>query len=142
MAKRVLLDGDMVMFEPQFGNMFVVAQPGKLKGSGAATIGGKKVCVEGDESSVSVSASFYSGPPYVVLGSGTVKILALAGDQKSKKMRSGGKPVLLDGAATFTAVLEVQGGAQMPAPASTADATPKYVGKGRFVPSNMKLTTE
>jgi hypothetical protein len=52
MSDFILMDGDQAIFMPMFGAAVVVVQPGKLAGSGPATLGGKTICVEGDESKV------------------------------------------------------------------------------------------
>jgi Contractile injection system spike tip protein len=141
MADFILVDGDTAMFIPAFGAAVVVVQPGKLAGSGPATIGGKKIAVDGDESKVSVAGCAYMTPQYSIPGTGTLKIAALAGDQKAQKTNTGGKPVLLKGG-NFTAKFEVQSPAQQPPPGPGSpipDATPQYSGNGMFVPSNVKV---
>ena len=40
MTDFVLIDGDQVIFMPAFSPAIVVVQPGKLAGSGPATVGG------------------------------------------------------------------------------------------------------
>jgi hypothetical protein len=140
MADLILIDGDSVMFISTFGAAIVVVQPGKLEGSGPATINGKKICVEGDESKVEVAGCTYMTPQYSIPGSGTLKIDSLAGDQKASKTYTGGKVVLLKGG-NFTAKFEVQSPAKQPPPGPGApipDASPNYSGNGMFVPANMK----
>ena len=142
MADFILIDGDIVMFMPAFGLATVVVQPGKLAGSGPATIGGKNVCVEGDESQVSVPGCVYTAGQYSIPGTGTLKIASLAGDQKAQKTKSGAKAVLLKGG-SFTAKFEVMSPAQQPPPAPgppIPDATPQYSGNGQFVTTNTKVT--
>ena len=142
MADFVLIDGDTVVFLPAFTPATVIVQPGKLEGSGPATMGGKKICVEGDESKVSVAGCTYMTPQYSIPGSGTLKIASLAGDQKAKKTKTGGKAVLLKGG-NFTAKFEVQSPAQQPPPGPGSpipDATTQYSGKGTFVPGNTKFS--
>lgn len=141
MADLILQDGDSVMFIPAFGAAIVVVQPGKLEGSGPATINGKKICVDGDESKVEVAGCTYMTPQYSIPGSGTLKIASLAGNQKAKKTQTGGKVVLLKGG-NFTAKFEVQSPAQQPPPGPGApipDATPQYSGNGMFIPANIKF---
>lgn len=119
----------------------VVVKPGDLKAGGPATLNGKKVCVDGDEKNVSVPGCMYMAPPYVIPGTGTLKIAALAGNQKAKKTNTGGKLVLLKGG-NFTAKFEVQSPAKQPPPGPGApipDATPQYSGSGMFVTTNMKF---
>ena len=137
MEDFILIDGDQAIFLPAFGAATVVVQPGKLEGSGPATLKGKTVCVDGDESKVSVPGCMYMTPQFCIPGTGTLKIAALAGDQKATKTKSGSKAVLLKGS-QFTAKFEVQSPAQQPAPPAPPipDATPQYSGHGMFVTTN------
>lgn len=138
MGDFILIEGDTVSFLPSFGAATVVPQPGKLEGSGPATLNGKKLCVDGDESKVSVAGCTYMTPQYCIPGTGTLKISALAADQKATKSNTGGKAVLLKGQ-TFTAKLEVQSPAKQPPPGAgspTPDPTPQYSGSGMFVTTN------
>lgn len=141
MADFILIDGDQVIFMPAFSPAVVVVQPGKLVGSGPATIGGKKICVDGDESKVSVPGCAYMTPQYSIPGTGTLKISALAANQKATKTQTGGKKVLLKGG-NFTAKFEVQSPAKQPPPGPGSpipDATPQYSGNGMFVTTNAKF---
>ena len=141
MPDFILIEGDKANFLPNFGAAIVVVQPGDLKGSGPGTINGKKICVEGDESKVEVPGCTYMTPQYSIPGTGTLKIAALAGNQKATKTNTGGKAVLLKGA-MFTAKFEVQSPAKQPPPGPGSpipDATPQYSGQGMFVTTNMKV---
>lgn len=141
MADLILMDGDQAVFMPAFSPAIVVVQPGKLAGSGPATIGGKKICVDGDESKVSVPGCAYMTPQYSIPGTGTLKISALAGNQKATKTQTGGKKMLLKGG-NFTAKFEVQSPAKQPPPGPGSpipDATPQYTGNGMFVTTNAKF---
>ena len=82
----------------------------------------------------------YMTPQYSIPGSGTLKIAALADNQKAQKTNTGGKPVLLKGG-NFTAKFEVQNPAKQPAPAGPPipDATPQYSGNGTFITTNTKF---
>ncbi|MEM8962001.1 MAG: hypothetical protein AAGD38_11005 [Acidobacteriota bacterium] len=138
MKKLVLVDGDKVVFQPNFGAAVVVPRPGQLHGSGPGTVNGKKICVDGDESSVEVSGCTYMTPQYSIPGVGTLKIAALAADHKATKTCSGGKTVLLKGS-RFTATFEVQSPAQQPPPGAgppTPDPLSQYVGQGAFLTTN------
>jgi hypothetical protein len=142
MSDLILIEGDKAMFLPTFGPAIVVVKPGDLKASGPATVNGKKICVDGDETKVSVPGCVYMTPQYSIPGTGTLKISSLAGNQKAKKTRSGNKPVLLKGE-SFTAKFEVQNPAKQPptGPGSPIpDATPQYSGTGMFVSMNLKFT--
>ena len=141
MSDYILIEGDKANFLPAFGAALVVVQPGILKGNGPATLNGKKICVEGDEKDVSVSGCSYIEPPYVIPGTGTLKIESLAGDQKAEKTKTGGKAVLLKGS-QFKAKFEVQSPARQPPPgpgAPVPDSKPDYSGEGMFVSTNTKL---
>jgi hypothetical protein len=140
MSDFVLMDGDQAVFLPAFSPAVVVVQPGKLSGSGPATIQGKPICVDGDESSVSVPGCAYITPSHPIPGTGTLKIAALAGNQKASQTQTGGKPVLLKGA-MFTAKFEVQSPAQQPTPGGPVpDGSPQYSGQGQFVTMNTQVS--
>lgn len=141
MADFILIEDDKANFLPNFGAAIVVVQPGDLKGSGPATLNGKKICVDGDEKNVSVPGCTYMTPQYSIPGTGTLKIAALAGDQKAQKTNTGGKAVLLKGG-QFTAKFEVQSPAQQPPPGAGSpipDPTPQYSGQGMFMTTNTKF---
>ncbi|MDT7836287.1 hypothetical protein [Aquabacterium sp. OR-4] len=141
MLDTVLIDGDQAVFVPMFGAALVVVQPGRLRASGPATAGGKKICVDGDESSVSVPGCSYMTPQYCIPGSGTLKIASLAANQKAQHCHTGGKPMLLKGA-MFNARFEVQVPAMQPPPgpgAPVPDGSPSYSGQGQFVSTNLKV---
>jgi hypothetical protein len=139
MSDFILIDGDKVNFIPAFGIAMVVVKPGDLKGSGPATIGGKKICVEGDETNVSVPGCMYTAGAFSISGTGTLKIQSLAGNQTAKKTQTGGKAVLLKGM-IFTAKFEVQSPAQQPAaPNPVPDTTLSYSGQGTFMTTNSKF---
>ena len=142
MSKLIIVDGDVVNFLPTYGNAVVVPIPTTIAGSAAkTTIGGKAACLEGDEKDVQSAGCMYIAPPYVIPGSGTLKIDKLGSDQLTEITKVEGKKVILQGS-MFDAVFEVQSPAQQPTPsgAPVPDSTPKYSGgKGMFVPSNMTV---
>ncbi len=143
MADFIVIDGDKVNFMPNFTPAMVVVQPGDFKGSGPATLNGKKVCVEGDEANVSVPGCMYTTPTHSIPGTGTLKIQKLAPNQKAMKTKTGGKAVLLKGV-NFFAVFEVDcaSPARQPRPGPGSpipDATPKYSGMGTIVTTNTKF---
>jgi hypothetical protein len=138
MADFIIKDGDQAMFLPNFGNAMVVVRPGNISSSSKSSIQGSAMCVKGDESSVSVPGCMYTAPPYVIPGSGTLTIKALASDQLAKKYLCGEKKVILKGG-QFDAEFQVQSPAQQPTPSGPVpDATPMYSGKGMFITTNMK----
>ncbi|MGE3512329.1 MAG: hypothetical protein AB7N65_25980 [Vicinamibacterales bacterium] len=141
MADLILIDGDQVIFNPTFGQAVVVVRPGRLAGSGPATRGGKALCVDGDESKVSVPGCMYIAGPYAIPGVGTLKIKQLAANQKATKTKSGKKAVLLKGG-SFIAEFQVNTPAQQPPPGPGSpipDGTPQYAGSGMFVTTNVKF---
>lgn len=145
MSDFILINGDMVNFQSAFGAANVIVKPGKITGSGPPSIDNKKICIEGDESSVSVPGCQYTAGQYSsVPGVGTLKIQSLAGDQKSKKMKIKGKAVLLKGS-QFNAIFEVQSPALAPpkgAAPPEPDTSPSYSGKGSFTTSNSKFKSK
>lgn len=142
MGDYALIDGDIANFLPAFGAAVVVVQPGTLTGSGPTTLGGKPLCVDGDESSVEVPGCMYMTPQYSIPGTGTLKISALAGDQVATHTNSDGTPLMLKGG-MFTAKFEVQSPAQQPPPGPgppIPDSSPSYSGNGMFNTTNVTLT--
>ncbi len=142
MGDFIIITGDKANFIPAFGAAIVVVKPGTMEGSGKLTLNGKKVCVDGDESKVSVPGCMYMTPQYVIPGTGTLTIDALAGNQLAKHTTTEGKAVLLKGA-MFTAKFEVQSPAKQPPPGPGGpipDATPKDSGNGMFITTNIKVT--
>lgn len=140
MSDHILIHGDKAIFTPSFGAATVVVQPGTLKASGPATLNDKKLCVAGDEDSVSVKGCTYTTPSYPIPGTGTLEIASLAGDQTAQKTQTGSTPVLLVGS-TFTAKFVVETPAQLITPKGPQlDASPQYAGTGKFITANTKLT--
>jgi hypothetical protein len=141
MADFILIEGDQATFQPTFGAAVVKPESGELRGSGPGTLNRKRLCVAGDEAKVAVEGCPYQTPQFSIPGTGTLKIAALAADQRAKKTATGGKAVLLKGT-TFTATLEVQVPAKQLDPATGSpipDPTLRYAGKGAFVTTNLKL---
>lgn len=141
MLDSILIEGDKAVFLPNFGPALVVVQTGDLKGSGPATIEGKKICVDGDEKQVKVYGCTYVTPIYSIPGVGTLEIANLAGNQKAMKTNTGGKPVLLKGG-NFIAKFSVQTPAQQPPPGPGSpipDASPQYSGSGLFENTNFLI---
>jgi hypothetical protein len=135
MADYILIEGDDALFDSAFAGASVTVRPGKLVGSGPATIDGKKICVQGDETKVIVEGCPYSTPAHPTLGVGTLTIFALAANQKATKTNSGNKPVLLRGN-QFTAQFQVKSAAKQAAPANTPDPLTVYFGTGSFNTKN------
>jgi hypothetical protein len=137
MSKNILKDGDLAIFDLQFGPAVVFWAPIPIKGSGPATLKGKKICVKGDEDSVKMDSCPYTVPGYVAPGVGELKIQMLGPDQVCVKTKTGKKQILLKGG-EFIAVLTVKTKATVVAvPQPEMDPVPMYMGKGRFITLNM-----
>ncbi len=142
----IIVNGDKIIFNPQFGPAIITPKPGKMKASGKESIDEKtKImpCIVGDEKQVKVSGIKYIVGPFVIPGTGTLTIASLGPNQIAKKTKSGGKKVILKGA-SFKAEFIVQSPAKLPHPLSgvVPDPVPKYFGTGLFVPSNKKIKGE
>jgi len=139
MGDLVILDGDQALFLPAFGPATVAVQPGRIAATGAATAtaAAAKLCVAGDEASVSVPGCSYAMGSFAG-GIGTLTIQALAPDQLAAKTQNG-KKLILKGA-QFVARFAVTKPAEMPATPPVLDPTPLYVGQGSFLTANATVT--
>lgn len=140
MGDYVLIDGDQALFQPSFGAATVVVKPGRLTGSGPLKVTGKRACVSGDESSVSVPGCSYIAPPYVIPGTGTLTISALAGDQLASTSSTGTVELMVKGS-KFTAKFSVASPAMQPTASGSPvpDSTPEYSGSGSFQTTNSRI---
>ena len=139
MADFILITGDKAMFNPAFGKATITVRPGDLIGTGKDKINSKLVCVDGDEKKVTVPGCPYVTSQHTIPGMGMLFIQSLAGNQKAKKTKSGGKPVLLKGG-EFKAKFTVMVPAQQPStPSPIPDTTLQYSGKGTFISMNSKV---
>ncbi|MBT9314476.1 hypothetical protein [Leptothoe spongobia] len=136
MADFILIDGDTVKFNPAFALATVSVQDGSMTGGGKSTLNGSAICIEGDETNVSVPGCSYTMGSFTTPGTGTLKIDGLGADQTTTKTKSGGKPILLKGS-LFTAKLEVQQPAVDPS-TGASDPNPQYPGNGTFETTNDK----
>jgi len=83
MSNLVVIDGDALKFETNFGASIVTpTAPCLIQGSGEAEIMNKKICVLGDESKVSIAAT-YTKSTHPTPGTGKIKITALATNQQA-----------------------------------------------------------
>lgn len=139
MSNFIVLDGDKAMFLPAFGACIVVVQPGTISGTGHATVGGKKVCLASDFSSVEVKNCSYIEPPYVVPGQGTLKIQSLNGDQQKAWCQSPDTVIVVG--TLFNAVFDVTSPAKKPSPPNDPDTVKKKTGgKGSFINGQFFVT--
>ena len=131
MSKLIVIDGTTVSFDIK-GPSFLGPTQTTIAASGAATVAGTKVCVQGDEGGVELKIDYTMGP-FSIPGNGSMTIMQLLPDQIASKTNSAGKAVLLQGS-SFVAIFQVQ----VPAtnPAGAPDPLPMYVGIGTFEDNN------
>ncbi|CAI1526706.1 hypothetical protein [Serratia plymuthica] len=85
MSNLVVIDGDALTFNPQFGAITITPPPQpRISGSGEASIGGKKICIVGDEKQVSFTVDYIKPPFIATPGKGTLTIKQLASDQRAE----------------------------------------------------------
>ncbi|MBC8066948.1 MAG: hypothetical protein IAG13_01325 [Deltaproteobacteria bacterium] len=132
---HMLRSGDQAIFDPLFGAAIVTAPPGIITGSGRAKLDGATVCVEGDESTVVVTATYVTA---VLSTAGTcvVTIESLGADQSALKAKSSRLATLLRGS-SFRARLQVTSPATSPNASDAPGAV--YSGTGVFVTANVKV---
>ncbi|HEK1310957.1 TPA: hypothetical protein SMQ86_006060 [Pseudomonas aeruginosa] len=95
MLDWIVQDSDRVLFDPMFGpRQVIVVAPVMIRGSGHATVLGRRVCILGDEKKVQAQAQ-YLLPGYSP-GQGLVTIFQLQPNQQAPRCSSLG-PVLLKG---------------------------------------------
>ncbi|WP_036768614.1 hypothetical protein [Photorhabdus australis] len=132
MSEAIVVDGDLLQFDPNFGNRQVtVPNPGKISGTGHAQVSGKKVCILGDEGQVRVSATYITAT-HTTPGTGTITISALDASQQALQCTSGA--ALIIKGQQFTAMFTPES----PAINNTvsppqSDVTTPSSGKGRFI---------
>nr|WKF60510.1 hypothetical protein HUO10_005031 [Paraburkholderia busanensis] len=129
MGALVVVDGDLLNFLPAFGQRQVtVTGPAVIRASGHALIGGKRVCVFGDERRVRVRAD-YMMPGYG-MGSGVITIVSLNVNQKTPRINDG-MPLIVEGT-EFIARFSPTVAAVMSGAPFSPDSTPPSMGKGTF----------
>lgn len=134
MSDLVLVDGDALLFEPMFGNRQVIVPAGAvIRGSGQATVGGRPICILGDEGKLQLQAQ-YLIPGYSP-GQGLVSIVQLSPAQQAPRCVSGA-PILL-GTDSFAARFTPTVPALMSSPPNSPDVPAPSMGRGRFVPRQM-----
>ena len=84
MSKLCIVHGDTVTFLPNFINRVIVPVPTTINGTGMATIGGKKICIAGDEKKIIQSGVVYTSPTtgHTTPGTGMINEVTLQPDQQ------------------------------------------------------------
>lgn len=132
------MNGDSVVFSSTGPILLLPPFPTiTIKANGKTTINGKKICIAGDEKKIELSCS-YTMPPFMIPGSGKLKIQSLGPEQLTQKTKSGTKSLILKGK-LFTAIFQVEFPAKQPAPVNTPDPMPFYMVKGEFITNNTKI---
>ena len=134
----ILLDGDWVEFQPVFAPAVVTVRPAQLVASGHDAVGGRRMCVEGDERTVRVDGCPYVSAQYVSGGIGVLTIQMLHPTSLARKTTSLGRKVLLKGG-PFVARFQVTAPAVFMAPTGQPipDPMPLYTGSGLFRSAGM-----
>ncbi len=130
----VVVDGDFLQFDPQFGNrqVFPIA-PATIRGTGHATINQRHVCVVGDEKKVQIPAQ-YMIPGYSP-GMGMLSIVSLGGDQQAPTCKSNAA-LILKGQQFIARFTPTQ---LAISPPNQSDVPAPTMGKGRFNTTQMSV---
>jgi hypothetical protein len=142
----ILRDGDTVEWIVAFlapgGPGIAFVKKGKLKGKGKATIGGKKICLKDDFKSAKEKVAYMAAQFPIPGSGGELLVKQLLPVQQSMKLRSGGKPVMLQ-TAVFQGLYKVKGKAFIiqpgPVPIIKFDNAKDYKGFGTFKTTNKKV---
>lgn len=145
MSAPFLVTGDLVVFPVTgFTDPVLTADVSvPISGTGTMTVNGMKVCVDGDESSVTVVCAYFT-KAFPIPGSATLTIKSLDPAQKSQVATSKTKAAIL---ATAEFIADLKPDAVLKAKitdasgVTTLDPTPSYPGKGRFQSQNTVAKT-
>lgn len=138
MSNMVIIDGDALTFNSQFGAITITLPPQpRISGSGEASIGGKKICIVGDEKQVSFTVGYIKPPFITTPGKGTLTIKQLASDQQAELTMTS-EPMIVGGS-QFTTQFQPTTPAQDPLGKPDADLSPA-TGVGTFINSQSFVT--
>lgn len=141
MGALIVATGDVVIFQPSFGNRTLLAPAqAVLAGTGRFMVNGKPGCVIGDLAKVVVPGIPYMAGNFSVPGVGMIQLVIAGADQVANKVLSG-MPVLLKGSEcqavfipTAPAIAPSPGGS-IPDP-TVGVPTP---GRGQFMVTQLKV---
>jgi hypothetical protein len=135
----IIVTGDMIQVTiPPPTIVPQLMAPVPLVGTGQnVMVGGKLICLEGDELPPSLRGPLpYTAPPFVTPGTGTLEITLMPNNKTAQTMN--GKKVLIKGA-TFTVRFNVQTPAQQPTPGGPVpDPVAVKPGTAQFITTNMQ----
>ncbi|AKA38449.1 hypothetical protein [Yersinia ruckeri] len=139
MSEAIVIDGDLLQFDVQFGHRKVtVPVPGKMSGTGHAQVNGKKVCILGDEKRVLVSAT-YTTDTHSILGDGKITISALDSSQQAFQCTSG-SALIIQGKKFIAMFKPGTVATALGNPPPPPDASTPSDGEGRFIPQQSFAT--
>ncbi|MGP3159456.1 hypothetical protein ACTVR5_12475 [Serratia marcescens] len=140
MGDFVVATGDLVIFEPTFGNRTLLAPAqAVLAGTGHFMVNGKPGCVISDLAKVIVPGVPYMAGNFSVPGVGMIQLVMAGPDQSAHKVLSG-PPVLIKGSECQAMFIPTA-----PATDPTSGVPDPTVGvptpgKGRFMVTQVKVT--
>jgi hypothetical protein len=140
MSDYILIENDIAIFLPNFGEAIVTPRPGIMQASSKMTIQNQKVCLEGDEKNLLVISCPYFTTVFSVPGLGNITIKSLDDSHISKLIQVTNKAVLRQGG-QFKANFQVITPAVNPASGSI-DTILQYEGQGQFSTNNIKGKTK
>ncbi|MHA1066699.1 hypothetical protein ACR9GP_22715 [Enterobacter ludwigii] len=132
MKSPVIVDGDTVQFNPQFGPRIIAVLLTTIPGRGHATVGMKKVCIAGDEENVKLVTSYTSGNYLNGTAEVTINPLNTGHLTNDIVSRSG---MILQGQQPFDAKFKVTVPAINPANGTPDPGPTTSDGKGMFIAS-------
>ncbi|KAB8031903.1 hypothetical protein [Fluviispira multicolorata] len=131
----LLLSGDQFFFDSiQGANLLIPKALFFITGSGNSDVLKRKICVEGDESSVVLPGIPYNTSTHSIPGVLICKIKSLADDNISKKTFELNKKALMVGDGNVEVEYIVAVPAIQPNTPPVPDIKPFYSGKGSFKP--------
>jgi hypothetical protein len=140
-ADYVIVNNDLlrITFFPPLLVPAVMAPVPLVASSSNVKVGGMYICLEGDELPPSLQPpQTYMSPPYVIPGTGTIK-LTLNDTNKTAKVKNDGTIILIKGT-PFTAEFEVASPAQQPTPGGPVpDPVSKKSGIAEFITTNVRV---
>jgi hypothetical protein len=130
--KYAIITKDIAIVDTIAGAATVTFSPSPITGSGKHDVGGVKVCIDGDESTVVWVGTYIKG---AYLGGVCTAKIKTGSCKTSSKVKSNNKKVIIEG--IFDVEVTVTSPALMPN--GTPDASPSYDGTGKFTTTNTKL---
>ncbi|CAI1560969.1 hypothetical protein [Serratia entomophila] len=139
MGDFVVATGDLVMFEPAFGNRTLLAPAqAVLVGTGRFMVNGKPGCVIGDLARVVAPGVPYTAGNFTVPGVGMVQLVMAGPDQTAHAVLSG-LPVLLKGSLCQAMFIPTAPATDPSTGVPDPTVGVPMPGKGRFMVTQVKV---